>query len=91
MPVPRMETGQKRILIIEDNEMNMKLFHCLREVRGYMALQIKGGCEALQLARQHPRCSVAGGFGDRGCEKDRRWLTGSHTGQRCYGLRDQKP
>ena len=47
MPVPMMETGQRRILIIEDSETNMKLFHGLREVCGYMILQIKGGCEAL--------------------------------------------
>ncbi|MFT5489525.1 MAG: two-component system cell cycle response regulator DivK [Paracoccaceae bacterium] len=44
---------QKKILIVEDNELNMKLFHDLLEVHGYTTLQTKDGREALQLAREH--------------------------------------
>ncbi len=43
----------KRVLIVEDNELNMKLFHDLLEAHGYATLQTKDGLEALQLARQH--------------------------------------
>lgn len=43
---------QKKILIVEDNELNMKLFHYLLEVHGYATLQTKDGREALQLARE---------------------------------------
>ena len=43
---------QKKILIVEDNELNMKLFHDLLEVHGYTILQTKDGREALQLARE---------------------------------------
>jgi len=44
---------QKKILIVEDNELNMKLFHDLLEVHGYSTLQTKDGREALDLAREH--------------------------------------
>src|ERR1700744_5597039 len=43
----------KRVLIVEDNDLNMKLFHNLLEAHGYDILQTKDGMEALQLARQH--------------------------------------
>lgn len=43
----------KRVLIVEDNDLNMKLFHDLLEAHGYEILQTKDGMEALQLARQH--------------------------------------
>jgi two-component system cell cycle response regulator DivK len=43
----------KKILIVEDNELNMKLFHDLLEVHGYETLQTKDGREALDLARKH--------------------------------------
>jgi two-component system cell cycle response regulator DivK len=43
----------KKILIVEDNELNMKLFHDLLEVHGYETLQTKDGREALRLAREH--------------------------------------
>ncbi|MGH6980415.1 MAG: response regulator [Stellaceae bacterium] len=43
----------KRVLIVEDNDLNMKLFHDLLEAHGYDTLQTKDGLEALQLARQH--------------------------------------
>jgi two-component system cell cycle response regulator DivK len=43
----------KRVLIVEDNDLNMKLFHDLLEAHGYETLQTKDGMEALRLARQH--------------------------------------
>src|SRR5579863_4018815 len=43
----------KRVLIVEDNDLNMKLFHDLLEAHGYDILQTKDGMEALKLARQH--------------------------------------
>jgi two-component system cell cycle response regulator DivK len=43
----------KRILIVEDNDLHMKLFHDLLEADGYTTLQSKDGMAALKLARQH--------------------------------------
>ncbi|HEV7370987.1 response regulator [Arenibaculum sp.] len=47
------EPGVKRVLIVEDNDLNMKLFHDLLEAHGYATLQTKDGMEALRIARQH--------------------------------------
>jgi two-component system, cell cycle response regulator DivK len=44
---------KKQVLIVEDNELNMKLFHDLLEAHGYATLQTKDGMEALSLAREH--------------------------------------
>lgn len=41
----------KKILIVEDNELNMKLFHDLLESRGYDILQTRDGMDALKMAR----------------------------------------
>ena len=43
----------KKVLIVEDNELNMKLFHDLLESQGYQTLQTREGMQALQLARAH--------------------------------------
>ena len=43
----------KRVLIVEDNELNMKLFHDLLEAHGYTTLQTRDGLEALKMARLH--------------------------------------
>ena len=43
----------KTVMIVEDNELNMKLFHDLLESRGYDTVQTRNGIEALDLARQH--------------------------------------
>ncbi len=43
----------KKILIVEDNELNMKLFHDLLEVHGYETLQTKDGREVIGLAKEH--------------------------------------
>ena len=47
------QTAPKRVLIVEDNELNMKLFNDLLEAHGYFTLQTKDGVEALRMARQH--------------------------------------
>lgn len=41
----------KTVLVVEDNELNMKLFHDLLEAHGYNILQTKDGMEALKIAR----------------------------------------
>ena len=46
-------TQPKRVLIVEDNELNMKLFNDLLEAHGYYTLQTKDGVEALRMARTH--------------------------------------
>ena len=43
----------KTVLIVEDNELNMKLFHDLLDAHGYQTLQTRNGVEALELAREH--------------------------------------
>jgi two-component system cell cycle response regulator DivK len=43
----------KTVLIVEDNELNMKLFRDLLEAHGYKTLQTRNGIEALSLARAH--------------------------------------
>lgn len=40
-------------MIVEDNELNMKLFRDLIEASGYETVQTRNGLEALELARQH--------------------------------------
>ncbi|ADM08557.1 hypothetical protein PB2503_02397 [Parvularcula bermudensis HTCC2503] len=45
--------ADRTVLIVEDNELNMKLFHDLLEVQGYRVLQAVNGAEALDLARAH--------------------------------------
>jgi two-component system cell cycle response regulator DivK len=55
--VGRRGRGQmtKTVLIVEDNELNMKLFHDLLDAHGYKTLQTRSGMEALRIAReQHP-------------------------------------
>jgi two-component system, cell cycle response regulator DivK len=44
---------RKKVLIVEDNDLNMKLFNDLLVAHGYGTLQTKDGTEALALARQH--------------------------------------
>ena len=43
----------KTVMVVEDNDLNMKLFHDLLEAHGYNILQTKDGMEALKLAREH--------------------------------------
>ena len=44
---------RKKILIVEDNELNMKLFNDLLEANGYSTVQTNNGMEALDLAKLH--------------------------------------
>jgi len=44
---------RKKVLIVEDNELNMKLFHDLLEAQGYETLETREGLAALTLAREH--------------------------------------
>ena len=43
----------KTVLIVEDNELNMKLFNDLLEAHGYGVIQTRDGLSALDLAREH--------------------------------------
>ena len=43
----------KSVLIVEDNELNMKLFHDLLEAHGYQVIQTRNGLDAVALAHQH--------------------------------------
>src|SRR4030081_1222657 len=43
----------KTVLIVEENELNMKLFHDLLEAHGYSTVGTRNGIEALDLARKH--------------------------------------
>ena len=50
---PGVRRGGKTVLIVEDNELNMKLFHDLLDAHGYATLQTRNGMDALKLARAH--------------------------------------
>jgi two-component system, cell cycle response regulator DivK len=50
---PEVRPVAKTVLIVEDNELNMKLFHDLLDAHGYKTLQTRNGMEALALAREH--------------------------------------
>jgi two-component system cell cycle response regulator DivK len=43
----------KTVLVVEDNELNMKLFHDLLEAHGYDVVGTRSGIEALELARTY--------------------------------------
>ena len=43
----------KTVLIVEDNELNMKLFHDLLEAYGYRTIGTPDGFKVLDLARKH--------------------------------------
>ncbi len=43
----------KTILIVEDNELNMKLFSDLLEAKGYATVKTGNGMDAMELARTH--------------------------------------
>jgi len=46
-------TKSKTVLIVEDNELNMKLFHDLLDAHGFQTLQTSDGMQAMDMARQH--------------------------------------
>jgi len=43
----------KTVMIVEDNELNMKLFRDLLEAHGYHTVGTRDGIDALDLARKH--------------------------------------
>ncbi|HBR68886.1 MAG TPA: two-component system response regulator [Rhodospirillaceae bacterium] len=43
----------KTVLIVEDNELNMKLFHDLLEAHGIGTVETNDGTKVLDLAREH--------------------------------------
>ena len=43
----------KSVMIVEDNELNMKLFNDLLEANGYRTIKTRNGLEALDLARSN--------------------------------------
>lgn len=43
----------KTVLIVEDNELNMKLFNDLLQAHGYVTIGTRHGGEAVDLARRH--------------------------------------
>jgi two-component system cell cycle response regulator DivK len=48
-----MEDGMaKTVLIVEDNELNMKLFRDLLEAHGYLTIGTSNGYEALEIVRK---------------------------------------
>jgi two-component system cell cycle response regulator DivK len=51
--LPWRDAMKKKVLIVEDNELNMKLFNDLLEAHGYDTVKTKSGVEAVGLARQH--------------------------------------
>jgi two-component system cell cycle response regulator DivK len=53
MRPPEAPAGRRTVLIVEDNELNMKLFHDLLAAHGYTTIQTRNGLEALELARRH--------------------------------------
>lgn len=44
---------KKKILVVEDNDLNMKLFCDLLEAHDYQTIQTRDGMAALELAREH--------------------------------------
>src|SRR5215216_3172191 len=46
-------TLSRTILIVEDNELNMKLWNDVLEAQGYSLLKTALGIEALGIAREH--------------------------------------
>ncbi|HET6321128.1 MAG TPA: response regulator [Hyphomicrobium sp.] len=51
--MPMRQVPGKTVLIVEDNELNMKLFHDILAAHGYATIQTRNGLEALDLAREH--------------------------------------
>lgn len=47
------DTSKKLVMIVEDNELNAKLFRDLLEAQGYRTHHARDGLNVLELARQH--------------------------------------
>ena len=51
--LPKRWEMPKTVMIVEDNELNMKLFHDLLEAYGYRTIGTPNGLEVPDLARKH--------------------------------------
>lgn len=51
--MPHGVSMSKTVLIVEDNELNMKLFNDLLEASGYTTVKTRDGRTVLELARAH--------------------------------------
>lgn len=51
-PAYARESMRKRILIVEDNDLNLKLFRDLLTAHGYETIETKEGLEAINLTRE---------------------------------------
>ena len=51
--VDMLQTMPKKILIVEDNELNMKLFSDLLDAHGYKTCQTREGLKAIKMAKKH--------------------------------------
>ncbi len=47
------DPASKLVLIVEDNDLNMKLFRDLLQAHGYRTMHTRDGMEVLPLVRQH--------------------------------------
>lgn len=43
----------KKVMIVEDNELNMRLFHDLLHSQNYETIETNNGFQAVDLAREH--------------------------------------
>jgi two-component system cell cycle response regulator DivK len=50
---PQVNGTGKTVLVVEDNELNMMMFHDLLEARGFAVLQALAGEEGWRLAQEH--------------------------------------
>ncbi len=46
-------SSAKKVLVVEDNELNMKLFCDLLDAFGFQTVESRDGLKAVELARQH--------------------------------------
>lgn len=51
--VDMLQAMPKKILIVEDNELNMKLFTDLLDAHGYDTCQTREGLKAIKMAKKH--------------------------------------
>jgi two-component system cell cycle response regulator DivK len=47
-----MDAHEKRILIVEDNDLNLKLFKDLLEAHGYPTVEVKNGIDAVAVVKR---------------------------------------
>ena len=47
------ESEKKKVLIVEDNELNMKLFHDLLEAHGLETVETRNGMDVVDVAREN--------------------------------------